>query len=162
MAYLIPIGTSYIVADTASEALDAIVLAEQTGRAVPMPHAAIDVTPIATSTVTNTASAVPSTSPWDRLIAYVLRPARHRQLKLLHMLKTCAGRYVSREELALVVGLAGAPGKNSGLGGILSGIIKQAAAFGLDAAQIVEQSSLGYRAGPLLLEHDLPEVNVGM
>jgi hypothetical protein len=117
------------------------------------------------STTSEASTTMPSPTvaqtPWEQLIAYVTRPERHRQLALLHTLKVQGRKYISRDELVSALGLNPVGGANK-LGGVLTGVLKQANVVGLNAEKVVERSTLGYRAGPLLLSHELPEVTPAM
>jgi hypothetical protein len=117
------------------------------------------------STTSEASTTMPSPtvaqSPWEQLIEYVTRPERHRQLTLLRVLKSQGSKYISRDELVAALGLNPVGGANK-LGGVLTGVLKQANIVGLKAEKVVERSTLGYRAGPLLLSHELPEVTPAM
>jgi len=111
------------------------------------------------TTIAETSTTMPSSTAWEKLIEYVTRPERHRQLRLLHALKARDGKHVSRDDLTADLGLTGG-GANNKLGGVCTGVLKYANAVGLDATHVIRRSTLGYCAGPALLEHDLPEVRM--
>ncbi|MFI5298502.1 MAG: hypothetical protein ACHREM_10420 [Polyangiales bacterium] len=100
----------------------------------------------------------PPISPLDQLLAEVAHPARHRQLQLLHVTRDRRGRVVRRDELAPLLGFVGRS-RNNQIGGIFAGIVRVGQSVGLDATKLVERSSLGYCATPLLIATTLPALS---
>lgn len=104
-------------------------------------------------------AAVPlALTAWDRFAAHLRRPDRRNQLLLLRYLQTSTekGNYVSRVDAATVLGFDGSNGHRS-IGGVVKGIVRKAKSCGLEPADAIECSTLGYRAGRLVRSNQLPE-----
>jgi hypothetical protein len=144
MSIQVPIRKSFLVVSTLKEAFDALEEAERRGIATPMP-------------AKSGAASVPEGDPWQLFVEYLREPSQVHQLRLLHALKE-HGKEVSREDLCVLLDIDGSNGFLR-LGGVFSGIAKKATKLGLKLTNVIARTDDGYRAGSLVLENTLPEVD---